>query len=272
MALIPLSLSLLSASTAKFSPPRPQNLLRREIRAQQWRRIRRSQPLCPRPTEPGTTLGRGRRQELIHRAGSADGAGGRRSVGVGADCEDVGSGDGVVRFAGRRWEFSLNPRPFSVKEHVLITIFANAGAGTVYAIHVVTAVRVFYRHRISFFVCLLGECIHGFSLLPILGLAFELRSIVYSLFLATSSKAATTDAQSHWRSDQRIGTAILERHLLARRAFDSLLDFNLSLLHYHFLDRSYAPILPGDLPLILFPPPPLLCSSKTRHRSSASCV
>ncbi|KAG0476085.1 hypothetical protein HPP92_012926 [Vanilla planifolia] len=60
-----------------------------------------------------------------------------------------------VFFSGSRWEFTLNPGPFTVKEHVLITIFANAGAGTVYAIHVVTAVRVFYRQQISFFVSLL---------------------------------------------------------------------------------------------------------------------
>ena len=56
---------------------------------------------------------------------------------------------------GTRWEFSLNPGPFNVKEHVLITIFANSGAGTVYAIHVITAVRVFYGKNITFFVSLL---------------------------------------------------------------------------------------------------------------------
>ncbi|XP_048541595.1 oligopeptide transporter 7-like [Triticum urartu] len=56
---------------------------------------------------------------------------------------------------GSRWEFTLNPGPFNVKEHVLITIFANAGAGTVYAIHVVTAVRVFYGKNLTFFVSLL---------------------------------------------------------------------------------------------------------------------
>ncbi|XP_044446951.1 oligopeptide transporter 7, partial [Triticum aestivum] len=56
---------------------------------------------------------------------------------------------------GTRWEFTLNPGPFNVKEHVLITIFANAGAGTVYAIHVVTAVRVFYGKNLTFFVSLL---------------------------------------------------------------------------------------------------------------------
>lgn len=56
---------------------------------------------------------------------------------------------------GTRWEFTLNPGPFNVKEHVLITIFANSGAGTVYAIHVVTAVKIFYNQHITFFVSLI---------------------------------------------------------------------------------------------------------------------
>ncbi|KAK7316507.1 hypothetical protein RJT34_00017 [Clitoria ternatea] len=60
-----------------------------------------------------------------------------------------------VFFKGSRWEFSLNPGPFNVKEHVLITIFANSGAGTVYAIHIVTAVKIYYQKHISFFVSLL---------------------------------------------------------------------------------------------------------------------
>ncbi|CAN4127143.1 unnamed protein product [Withania somnifera] len=60
-----------------------------------------------------------------------------------------------VFFRGSKWEFTLNPGPFNVKEHVLITIFANSGAGTVYAIHVVTAVKVFYHKNITFFVSLL---------------------------------------------------------------------------------------------------------------------
>jgi len=59
----------------------------------------------------------------------------------------------TVRIMG--WSFSLNPGPFNLKEHVLITIFANSGAGTVYAIHVITAVRVFYGKNITFFVSLL---------------------------------------------------------------------------------------------------------------------
>ncbi|XP_047972666.1 oligopeptide transporter 7-like [Salvia hispanica] len=60
-----------------------------------------------------------------------------------------------VFFKGRRWEFTLNPGAFNVKEHVLITIFANSGAGTVYAIHIVTAVKVFYQKHISFSISLI---------------------------------------------------------------------------------------------------------------------
>ncbi|XP_062074647.1 oligopeptide transporter 7 isoform X1 [Humulus lupulus] len=57
--------------------------------------------------------------------------------------------------AGTRWEFTLNPGPFNVKEHVLITIFANSGAGTVYAIHIVTVVKIFFKQHITFFVSLI---------------------------------------------------------------------------------------------------------------------
>lgn len=60
-----------------------------------------------------------------------------------------------VFFKGKRWEFTLNPGPFNIKEHVLITIFANSGAGSVYAIHVVTVVKVFYKQNITFFVSLI---------------------------------------------------------------------------------------------------------------------
>ncbi|MCO5579657.1 hypothetical protein L7F22_033514 [Adiantum nelumboides] len=51
-------------------------------------------------------------------------------------------------------KFSLNPGPFNVKEHVLITIFANAGSdfggGSAYAVGIVTIVKAFYHRRISF--------------------------------------------------------------------------------------------------------------------------
>ncbi|KAJ7564054.1 hypothetical protein O6H91_03G135000 [Diphasiastrum complanatum] len=57
------------------------------------------------------------------------------------------------------WRFSLNPGPFNVKEHVLITIFANAGSGfgsgPAYAIGIANIVKAFYKRSISFVACLL---------------------------------------------------------------------------------------------------------------------
>ncbi|XP_010064976.1 oligopeptide transporter 1 [Eucalyptus grandis] len=47
-----------------------------------------------------------------------------------------------------KWSFSLNPGPFNLKEHVLITIFANSGAGGVYALSIVTIVKAFYHKNI----------------------------------------------------------------------------------------------------------------------------
>lgn len=52
-------------------------------------------------------------------------------------------------------EFSLNPGPFNMKEHVLISIFANAGSafgnGSAYAVMIVDIIKVFYGRKISFF-------------------------------------------------------------------------------------------------------------------------
>ncbi|KAI0509934.1 hypothetical protein KFK09_010534 [Dendrobium nobile] len=51
-------------------------------------------------------------------------------------------------------EFSLNPGPFNMKEHVLISIFANAGYafgnGNAYAIGIVNIIKAFYKRNISF--------------------------------------------------------------------------------------------------------------------------
>ncbi|XP_019164534.1 PREDICTED: oligopeptide transporter 4-like [Ipomoea nil] len=52
-------------------------------------------------------------------------------------------------------EFSLNPGPFNMKEHVLITIFANAGFafgdGTAYGVGIVNIIIAFYRRKISLY-------------------------------------------------------------------------------------------------------------------------
>ena len=44
--------------------------------------------------------------------------------------------------------FSLNPGPFNLKEHVLITIFANTGSNSVYAVGIITIVKAFYHRDI----------------------------------------------------------------------------------------------------------------------------
>ncbi|KAL6012712.1 oligopeptide transporter 4 [Asimina triloba] len=52
-------------------------------------------------------------------------------------------------------EFSLNPGPFNMKEHVLISIFANAGYafgnGSAYAVMIVDIIKAFYQRSISFY-------------------------------------------------------------------------------------------------------------------------
>ncbi|KAL3538732.1 hypothetical protein ACH5RR_002098 [Cinchona calisaya] len=49
--------------------------------------------------------------------------------------------------------FSLNPGPFNMKEHVLITIFANAGCafgnGPAYAVGIIDIILAFYKRKIS---------------------------------------------------------------------------------------------------------------------------
>lgn len=53
----------------------------------------------------------------------------------------------------------MNPGPFNVKEHVLISVFANAGAGfsagSAYAVSVVTIIRALYHRHISFLASLM---------------------------------------------------------------------------------------------------------------------
>ncbi|XP_059073909.1 oligopeptide transporter 5 [Cryptomeria japonica] len=50
---------------------------------------------------------------------------------------------------GTKWSFSMNPGPFNMKEHVLITIFASAGSGGVYAVGIFTIIKAFYHINID---------------------------------------------------------------------------------------------------------------------------
>ncbi|KAJ7281110.1 OPT oligopeptide transporter protein-domain-containing protein [Mycena rebaudengoi] len=57
---------------------------------------------------------------------------------------------------GRAWGrflpfgIAINPGPFSVKEHVLITIMACAGASSAYAIDIIAVQRVYYEQNYNF--------------------------------------------------------------------------------------------------------------------------
>ncbi|XP_044462609.1 oligopeptide transporter 1-like [Mangifera indica] len=57
--------------------------------------------------------------------------------------------DKQFRIPFTAWSFSLNPGPFSLKEHALITIFANCGSNGVYAVGIVTIAKVFYHRQLN---------------------------------------------------------------------------------------------------------------------------
>uniref|UniRef100_A0A804M423 Oligopeptide transporter 3 n=2 Tax=Zea mays TaxID=4577 RepID=A0A804M423_MAIZE len=60
---------------------------------------------------------------------------------------------------GRLGSFNLNPGPFNVKEHVIITIFANCGVsyggGDAYSIGAITVMKAYYKQTLSFACALL---------------------------------------------------------------------------------------------------------------------
>ncbi|XP_057438703.1 oligopeptide transporter 5-like [Lotus japonicus] len=71
-----------------------------------------------------------------------------------------------IRVPFTSWSFSLNPGPFSMKEHVLITIFASSGSGGVYAISIITIVKAFYHrsiHPVAAFLLALSTQMLGYG-------------------------------------------------------------------------------------------------------------
>lgn len=54
----------------------------------------------------------------------------------------------LIRIPGTGWSFSLNPGPFNLKEHVMITIFATTGANGA-SVALITLVKAFYHRGIS---------------------------------------------------------------------------------------------------------------------------
>ncbi|XP_077230153.1 oligopeptide transporter 3-like [Tasmannia lanceolata] len=67
-------------------------------------------------------------------------------------------------------KFSLNPGPFNMKEHVIITIFANCGVwyggGDAYSIGAITVIKAYYKQNLSFllaFLIVLSTQIMGYG-------------------------------------------------------------------------------------------------------------
>lgn len=60
----------------------------------------------------------------------------------------------LIGFPFIPWRFSLNPGPFNVKEHVLITIFANTGSNAMGTM-LINVVKAFYKRQLDFIPSLL---------------------------------------------------------------------------------------------------------------------
>ncbi|KAK4439468.1 Oligopeptide transporter 3 [Sesamum alatum] len=58
-----------------------------------------------------------------------------------------------------RWSFSLNPGPFNIKEHVIVTVMANCGVsvggGDAYSIGAITVMKAYYKQSLNFLCALL---------------------------------------------------------------------------------------------------------------------
>lgn len=88
-----------------------------------------------------------------------------------------------VFFQGKWCEFTLNPGPFNIKEHVLITIFANSGAGTVYATHILSAVKLFYKKEFAFLPAFIVMLTTQVFIIIIIIVTFTIVTLLSSLLL-----------------------------------------------------------------------------------------
>ncbi|KAF8928404.1 hypothetical protein BGZ47_001656 [Haplosporangium gracile] len=104
------------------------------------------------------------------------------------------------------WGFSLNPGPFSVKEHVLIGTMTACNTGTAYAVDIVILQKVFYHSHTPFFGGLLlvfTTQITGFALAGALR-KFLIRPahMIWPSTLVTASLFRSLHASSETEEDQ----------------------------------------------------------------------
>ena len=89
------------------------------------------------------------------------------------------------------WRFSLNPGPFNMKEHVIITIFANCGVsfggGDAYSIGAITIMKAYYKQNVNFLCALLivltTQVWNSVSFFQFLQLFFFFFGVIWDRFL-----------------------------------------------------------------------------------------
>lgn len=60
----------------------------------------------------------------------------------------------IIKVPGTRLTFSMNPGPFCVKEHVLLTILATSGIDSAYATRIIELLKIFYHKNLNFWALL----------------------------------------------------------------------------------------------------------------------
>ncbi|KAJ4716665.1 Oligopeptide transporter [Melia azedarach] len=61
----------------------------------------------------------------------------------------------LITIPGTSWTFSMNPGPFNIKEHVLLTILATSGLDSPYSTTIIVMRKIFYHKYVNFWVGLL---------------------------------------------------------------------------------------------------------------------
>ncbi|KAI8324298.1 OPT superfamily oligopeptide transporter [Martensiomyces pterosporus] len=101
------------------------------------------------------------------------------------------------------WEWTLNPGPFNIKEHVLITIFATACAQTAYALDVVVIKKMWYQSDLGFgasYLFLLTSQLLGYSFA-----GFSRRFLVHPAAMIWPSTLITATLFRTFHDTQKLG-------------------------------------------------------------------
>ncbi|KAJ1993397.1 hypothetical protein EDC05_002261 [Coemansia umbellata] len=110
------------------------------------------------------------------------------------------------KFCTFGWEWTLNPGPFNIKEHVLVSIFAGTSVGTTYGIDVVTIKRMWYKSDIGFgpsILFILTSQVMGYSFA-----GFSRRFLVYPAAMIWPSTLVSVTLFRSFHEAQNFGTRL----------------------------------------------------------------